>query len=109
MATEVEQLQSLENQRTALLAKHAGELLELDKKRDAIRQSQIDALKKQASDLGLSVTFKDNQKSKKTSTGRKPLTCSRCGAVGLPGEAHTARTHDKWLADQSDDIQAKFK
>ena len=54
MATEVELLEQLETQRTALLTKHAKELAELDERRDGLRQSQMDALKQQAAALGYS-------------------------------------------------------
>ena len=102
MSTEVEQLKTLANRRTALLAKHTGELAELDKQLEAIRQSQIAALKKQAADLGINI--------KVLSKGeRKAVSCRLCREAGLPGDGHTARSHKKWLAGQSPTIKSKFK
>ena len=102
MPTEVGQLKTLANQRATLLEKHAGELAELDKQVETIRQSQIAALKKQAADLGINI--------KVLSKGeRKAVSCRLCRKVGLPGDGHTARSHKKWLAGQSPTIKSKFK
>jgi len=109
MATEVELLEQIETQRTGLLAKHAQELAELDERRDGLRQSQMDALKQQASALGYSIIIKTEKKLTRKSSGtRAPLTCRGCRQVGLSGQGHTGRTHDRWLATQPQDTQAKF-
>lgn len=35
-------------------------------------------------------------KTRKSGAERAPTTCSICKAQGLPGTAHTARTHSRW-------------
>ena len=110
MATEMELLEQIEKQRSALLVKHAKELAELDERRDGLRQSQMDALKQQASALGYSIAVTTEKKSARKSSGtRAPLTCRQCRDVGLSGAGHTGRTHARWLETQPQATQARFK
>ena len=110
MSTELELLEQIEKQRSTLLAKHAKELAELDERRDGLRRSQMDALKQQASALGYSVIIKTEKQSTRKSSGtRAPLTCRACRQVGLSGQGHTGRTHDRWLESQPQATQARFK
>jgi len=105
--TEQEQLQQFDTERTALLARHTKELADLDEKVGALQRSQMDALKRQASALGFTISIRGEKKSKKTAATRKPLTCRLCRNADLPGTGHTARTHLKWLETEASE-EEKF-
>ncbi len=101
-------LQALETQRDKILGRHQKELEGLDDQIKDTKRAQMDDIISQARDLGYHVTI-TSSKAKKLNPNRKPATCSSCREVDLPGTGHTARSHDKWMATQPPDTQAKFK
>ena len=94
-------LAHLERRRAELIERHANELQEIDDKIGTIKFQEVEALKTQAAALGFSLTSTGSaRKIRKSSGERRPATCSLCRNVGLSGEGHTARIHDKWLESQ---------
>ena len=100
----------LERRRAEIVERHATELQDIDDKIGTIKLQEVEALKKQATALGFSLTRTGSASKniRKSGGERRPVTCSLCRNVGLSGEGHTARSHDKWLESQPEGAQKKF-